>query len=101
VADQGPDEDRSSAPSEELQTQPARGVLDHIDLADTIRIAGGLGASAWMGSPWMFLGAIAYNIIGGPLRDFLQDVREKAGPAVGDLVVEWISNRRRGSPPDR
>jgi hypothetical protein len=100
VAGQAPDEDRPSGPSEEPQTQPARGVVDRIDLADTIRIAGGLGASAWMRSPWLFLGAIAYNIIGGPLRDFLQDVAKKAGPAAGDMVVEWIwSRRRRGSIP--
>jgi hypothetical protein len=101
VDDQGPAEagHHSLARPEEPQTQPTRGVLSQIDLADSFRILSGLGASAWMRSPWWFLGAMAYNIVGEPFRDFLQDIRQRVGPAIGEVLAEWIRNRQRSPSP--
>jgi hypothetical protein len=45
-----------------------------------------------MRSPWLFLAAAAYNIVGGPLHDFLAKVLD----AAGDRLERRIRDGRWG-----
>jgi hypothetical protein len=69
--------------------------LKQLDLQESLRLATipiGLGASATMRSPWLFLAAAAYNIVGGPLHDFLAKVLD----AAGDRLERRIRDGRWG-----
>jgi hypothetical protein len=73
------------------RSRPSRTILNQIDLLDAVRVISGLGAGAWTGSVWWFVGAVAYNVAGGPLH--------KVVDAFADLVVDWIRHRWRDPPP--
>ncbi len=56
---------------------PRTAVLKQFDLLDAIRVGSvpvGLGASGWTGCEWCFVGAVLYNVAGGPVHDFLATV---------------------------
>jgi hypothetical protein len=56
---------------------PRRPVLQQLDLLDAIRVGSvpvGLGVTGWTGSKWCFVGAMLYNVAGGPIHDFLAKV---------------------------
>jgi hypothetical protein len=60
-----------------------------IDPLEAIRAASlpvGLGASAWLESPWWLAAALAYNIAGGPVHDFLATVLGAAADRLGDRI---------------
>jgi hypothetical protein len=74
-------------------------LLLHVGMLDAARLATGLGASAWMRSPWWVISAALYNVFGEPVRELLQDVRREVGPAIGRRLADLIKEgRRRASP---
>ena len=67
-----------------------------VDLMDAVRVAGvpvSLGATAWTGLPWWFVGVMAlYSVASGPVQDFLYTVLSAAAD-------RW-ANRIRAGPGD-
>jgi hypothetical protein len=68
---------------------PSTGVPRQFDLLDAIRVGSvpvGLGATGWTGSAWCFVGAILYNVVGGPVHDFLATVLGAAAERLADRI---------------
>jgi hypothetical protein len=69
-------------------------ILKQLDLADVLRLTSGAGASAVSGSLRWIVVTVVYNIAAEPTRDFLQDVRRRVGPAVGEACADRIRRAR-------
>ena len=92
--------DRSGGVGHERQRpkQPRMGVRDRSSLLDAVRagsIPVSLGTSAWTRSPSWFIAAALYNVVAGPVHDFLATVLA----AAADRLARRIRRGPRRGPP--
>jgi hypothetical protein len=80
------------------RTRPSGTPLGQVDLLEAIRLTSvpaSIGAGAWTHSWGWFLAAVGYNVLGGPVKEFL----DKLLGAAGDRLADRIRHGRR--PPTR